>query len=61
MEVEPNGAIPSPRSRPFPVHCDVEKDLPGLRCGHTLTTIAPEKNPSAAKLVMFGGSSPRFS
>lgn len=56
MEVEPNGTIPPARARPFPIHCDNERDLPGLRCGHTLTAITPEKNPSSAKLVMFGES-----
>ena len=59
MEIDAsNGAIPPPRARPFPVTCDADKDVPGLRCGHTLTAITPEKNPSAARLVMFGETWP---
>ena len=36
------------------MHCESDGGAPGLRCGHTLTAISPEKNPAAAKLVMFG-------
>ena len=52
---EPGSTTAPPRPRPFPVLSEQEEEgTPGLRCGHTLTAIAPEKNPAAAKLVMFG-------
>ncbi|KAK9790585.1 hypothetical protein WJX73_006836 [Symbiochloris irregularis] len=56
MEVEPDGNLPAPRPRPFPVSTEANQEAPGFRCGHTLTAISPEKNPTAAKLVMFGGA-----
>ena len=57
MEPQPGSTTALPRPRPFPVQSAREGDAegaPGLRCGHTLTAITPEKNPAAAKLVMFG-------
>ena len=42
---------PAPRPRPFPCVGDV----PGPRCGHTLTAIAgPDGDHSSAKLILFG-------
>ena len=54
MEPQPGSTTAPPRPRPFPLHSSDEHGEPGLRCGHTLTAITPEKNPAAARLVMFG-------
>uniref|UniRef100_A0A2P2MN11 protein-serine/threonine phosphatase n=1 Tax=Rhizophora mucronata TaxID=61149 RepID=A0A2P2MN11_RHIMU len=46
---------PAPTYRALETYWDTDEDAPGLRCGHTLTAVAPTKS-HGPRLILFGGA-----
>ncbi|GKU86711.1 hypothetical protein SLEP1_g1200 [Rubroshorea leprosula] len=48
-------SYPAPTYRTLDTHWDTDEDVPGPRCAHTLTAVAPTKT-HGPRLILFGGA-----